>query len=211
MNMLNMIGAGPFFTIPLILAAMVGPQAMLGWILGAVLAVCDGMVWAELSSAIPLSGGTFEYLKIAYLGTPLARLLPFSLIWQFILSGPLEIASGTIGFSQYLTYLLPMSPAVQKWLAAAVTGLGDRAVVSQDRDRRPHDDAALGRHDSDDRGGGGLGAAPLGFGAGLRFPAPGLQPFAGLFLRLGLGHVDVHVQFSRLLLRVLRRRRSPCL
>ena len=123
LNMLNMIGPGPFLTIPLILAAMGGPQAMLGWILGAGLAICDGMVWAELASAIPSSGGTFEYLKAAYLGTPLARLLPFLFIWQFILSGPLEIASGTIGFSQYLTYLVPLSAWQQKGLAAALTAL----------------------------------------------------------------------------------------
>ena len=117
MNMSNMIGVGPFLTIPLILTAMGGPQAMLGWILGALLSVCDGMVWAELASAVPSSGGTFEYLKVAYAGTRLGRLLPFLFIWQFILSGPLEVASGTIGFAQYLTYLLPSSPPqVQQWL-----------------------------------------------------------------------------------------------
>jgi amino acid transporter len=65
MNMSNMVGVGPFLTIPLILATMGGPQAMLGWILGALLAVCDGMVWAELASIVPSSGGTFEYLIVA--------------------------------------------------------------------------------------------------------------------------------------------------
>ncbi len=93
---------------------------MLGWIVGAVLALCDGMVWAELSSAIPTSGGTFEYLKVAYSRTPFARLLPFLFIWQFILSGPLEIASGNIGFSQYLTYLVPLSGLEVKLIAVAV-------------------------------------------------------------------------------------------
>lgn len=123
MNMSNMVGVGPFLTIPMILAAMGGPQAMLGWILGALLAVCDGMVWAELASAVPSSGGTFEYLKAAYADTPLARLLPFLFIWQFILSGPLEIASGTIGFAQYLGYLVSMSPRQVQWLAVGVGGL----------------------------------------------------------------------------------------
>jgi amino acid transporter len=126
MNISNMVGVGPFVTIPLILAAMGGPQAMLGWILGALLAVCDGMVWAELASAIPVSGGSFEYLKAAYARTPLARLLPFLFIWQFILSGPLEIASGTIGFADYLGYLVPMSPRQGQWLAV---GVGALAVV----------------------------------------------------------------------------------
>lgn len=123
MNMSNMVGVGPFLTIPLILEAMGGPQAMLGWILGALLAICDGMVWAELASAVPSTGGTLEYLKTGYARTPLGRLLPFLFIWQFILSGPLEVASGTIGFAQYLSYLWPMSPGQQSWLAVGVCAL----------------------------------------------------------------------------------------
>jgi amino acid transporter len=134
MNMSNMIGVGPFLTIPLILKAMGGPQAMLGWILGALLAVCDGMVWAELASAVPTSGGTFEYLKVGFAGTRLGRLLPFLFIWQFILSGPLEIASGTIGFAQYLAHFVnqytgcpvKMSPEHVQWVAV---GVGALAVV----------------------------------------------------------------------------------
>ncbi len=31
-NMLDMIGVGPFITLPLLLGTMGGPQAMLGWI-----------------------------------------------------------------------------------------------------------------------------------------------------------------------------------
>ena len=120
MNMSNMIGVGPFITIPLIIASMGGPQAMLGWIVGALIAVCDGMVWAELSSAAPASGGSFEYLKSAYSGTRLGRLLPFLFIWQFIFSGPLEIASGNIGFAKYLTYMVPLTPSQVQWLAVAV-------------------------------------------------------------------------------------------
>ncbi|MFI5173727.1 MAG: APC family permease [Terriglobia bacterium] len=120
MNMSNMVGVGPFITIPLILAAMGGPQAMLGWILGALIALCDGMVWAELAAAVPSSGGTFEYLKVAYARTRLGRLLPFLFIWQFILSGPLEIASGNIGLAQYLTYLIPLTPGEMKWVAVGV-------------------------------------------------------------------------------------------
>ena len=119
-NMSNMVGVGPFMTIPLILGAMGGPQAMLGWLLGAVLAICDGLVWAELASTVPVSGGSIEYLKKAYAGTPLARLLPFLFIWQFILSGPLEIASGAIGFGQYLAYLVPLTPWQQTWVALGV-------------------------------------------------------------------------------------------
>ena len=53
LNMIDMIGVGPFITLPLIVAAAGGPQAMLGWILGAVFALCDGLVWAELGAAMP--------------------------------------------------------------------------------------------------------------------------------------------------------------
>lgn len=120
MNMSNMVGVGPFITIPLILASMGGPQAMLGWVIGAIIALSDGMVWAELAAAVPSSGGTFEYLKVAYAGTAMGRLLPFLFIWQFIFSGPLEIASGNIGLAQYLTYLLPLTHRQMQWVAASV-------------------------------------------------------------------------------------------
>jgi len=65
-NMLEMIGIGPFITIPIIIAAMGGPQAMLGWLLGAIIAICDGLVWAELGAAMPGSGGSYHYLQQAY-------------------------------------------------------------------------------------------------------------------------------------------------
>ncbi len=107
LNMSNMVGIGPFITIPLMLAAMGGPQAMLGWLLGTLLALCDGLVWAELAAALPAAGGTYLYLREGFRGTRLARVLPFLFIWQFIWSGPLEIASGFIGFGQYAAYFWP--------------------------------------------------------------------------------------------------------
>src|SRR4051795_10967890 len=66
LNMIDMIGVGPFITIPLIISAMGGPQAMLGWILGAFFAICDGLVWAELGAAMPGSGGSYRYLREIY-------------------------------------------------------------------------------------------------------------------------------------------------
>jgi basic amino acid/polyamine antiporter, APA family len=104
LNMSNMVGVGPFITIPLIIAAMGGPQCMLGWLLGAVLALCDGLVWSELAAAMPGTGGTYLYLREAFRKTNLGGILPFLFIWQFIFSGPLEIASGYIGFAQYVGY-----------------------------------------------------------------------------------------------------------
>lgn len=104
LNMANMVGVGPFITIPLIIASMGGPQCMLGWLLGAVLALCDGLIWSELAAAMPGTGGSYLYLREAFRKTRLGEVLPFLFIWQFIFSGPLEIASGYIGFSQYVGY-----------------------------------------------------------------------------------------------------------
>jgi amino acid transporter len=107
LNMIDMIGVGPFITIPLIISAMGGPQAMLGWVLGAVLAICDGLVWAELGAAMPGSGGSYRYLKEIYGPQKLGRLVSFLFIWQLSFSAPLSIASGAIGLSQYAAFFWP--------------------------------------------------------------------------------------------------------
>ncbi|HEY0264049.1 MAG TPA: APC family permease [Granulicella sp.] len=104
--MLDMIGVGPFITLPLLLAAMGGPQAMLGWIFGAVLALCDGLVWAELGAAMPHAGGSYEFLRRIYPGR-LGQFFAFLFIFQLTFSAPLSVASGCIGLSQYATYLFP--------------------------------------------------------------------------------------------------------
>lgn len=106
-NVLNMIGVGPFLTIPLALAAMGGPQAMLGWILGAFISLCDGMVWAELGSAMPFSGGPYYYLSNAFGPRSFGQLVSFLFLWQSIILGPLSIAGGAVGFAQYTGYLFP--------------------------------------------------------------------------------------------------------
>ena len=107
LNMIDMIGVGPFITIPLIVSAMGGPQAMLGWILGAVFALCDGLVWAELGAAMPGSGGSYRYLQEIYGPGKLGRLVAFLFIWQLSFSAPLSIASGSIGLANYASYLWP--------------------------------------------------------------------------------------------------------
>ena len=108
LNMIDMIGVGPFITIPLIISAAGGPQAILGWILGAALALCDGMVWAELGAAMPGSGGSYRYLKETYGPLRLGRLMSFLFVWQLSFSAPLSIASGCIGLAQYASYLVPL-------------------------------------------------------------------------------------------------------
>src|SRR5579872_5876171 len=107
LNMTDMIGVGPFITLPLIIAAAGGPQAMLGWIAGAVLALCDGLVWAELGAAMPNAGGSYRYLKEIYGPNSLGRLLSFLFVWQLSFSAPLSVASGCIGLAQYAGYLWP--------------------------------------------------------------------------------------------------------
>ena len=94
---------------------------MLGWVLGAVLALCDGLVWSELAAAMPGTGGTYLYLRESFRRTRLGEILPFLFIWQFILSGPLEIASGYIGFAQYVGYFWRgMGPAETRLVSLAV-------------------------------------------------------------------------------------------
>jgi APA family basic amino acid/polyamine antiporter len=105
--MTDMIGVGPFITIPLIVAAAGGPQAMLGWIAGAVLALCDGLVWAELGAAMPRAGGSYHYLGQIYGPQRLGRLVSFLFIWQLTFSAPLSIASGCIGLADHLAYIFP--------------------------------------------------------------------------------------------------------
>src|SRR5271170_6457588 len=97
LNMIDMIGVGPFITLPLIVGALGGPQSMLGWILGAVFAMCDGMVWAELGAAMPRSGGSYNYLREMYGPDRLGRLVSFLFIWQLSFSAPMSIATGAIG------------------------------------------------------------------------------------------------------------------
>src|SRR5712671_2439808 len=119
LNMIDMIGVGPFITIPLIISAMGGPQAMLGWVLGAVLAVCDGLVWAELGAAMPGSGGSYRYLKEIYGPQKLGRAVSFLFIWQLSFSAPLSIASGAVGLSQYASFFWP--GLVRVWASHTLT------------------------------------------------------------------------------------------
>ncbi|HVX40722.1 MAG TPA: APC family permease [Gemmatimonadaceae bacterium] len=121
LNMTNMIGVGPFITIPLLMSALGGPQAMLGWVVALVIVICDGIVWSELGAAMPGSGGSFHYLREAFGVAKFGRLMAFLFVWQFVLSGPLEIASGYIGFADYTSYLWKgMTRADALWLIAAI-------------------------------------------------------------------------------------------
>lgn len=106
-NVITMIGIGPLVTIPLVIAALGGPFALIGWIAGALVALCDGLVWAELSSRYPGSGGTYVYLRNAFGPQRLGKALAFLFNWQFLLAAPCLLASGYIGFTNYAAYYYP--------------------------------------------------------------------------------------------------------
>ena len=118
LNLLDMIGVGPFITLPLLIGAMGGPQAMVGWVLGAVLAGCDGMVWAELGAAMPEAGGTYAYLHEMYPGR-VGRWLSFLFAFQLLLSAPLSVASGCIGVAMYAGAVVPGLAGRGVWVAVA--------------------------------------------------------------------------------------------
>jgi amino acid transporter len=135
LNVIEMIGVGPFITIPLIIHASGGPQAMLGWILGAALAICDGMVWAELGAALPRAGGSYEYLKEIYGAQNLGRYLSFLYVWQLMMSSPLSVASGCVGIAQYAAFIFPSLQRVLfshqfQWTSSAFGALGVTLAIS---------------------------------------------------------------------------------
>ena len=129
LNMTNMIGIGPFITIPLLMSALGGPQSMLGWAIALITVFFDGMVWSELGAAMPGSGGSFNYLRRGYGEQKAGRMMAFLFVWQFILSGPLEIASGYIGFSHYLGYIWKGISTGQSMLVVVVLGLLNIALL----------------------------------------------------------------------------------
>jgi basic amino acid/polyamine antiporter, APA family len=116
----DMVGIGPYITIPLLLATMGGPQAMIGWLVGALLAFCDGLVWAELGAALPKAGGSYNYLRAAYGPATVGRWLSFLMVWQIMFSSPLSVASGSIGFADYMHYILP---SLSDWGVRALAAL----------------------------------------------------------------------------------------
>src|SRR5215208_2485322 len=123
LNMSNMIGIGPFITIPALMSTMGGgPQAMIGWLMAVLIVIPDGMVWSELGAAMPGSGGSYGYLREGFGRESWGRLMAFLFIWQFILSGPLEIASGYIGFTKYLGYVWRGMTPLQSALVITAVG-----------------------------------------------------------------------------------------
>lgn len=118
LNMIEIVGIGPFVVSALVIRAMGGPQAILAWIAGAVLAVLDAFVWSELGAAMPKAGGTYVFLSEAYGPGKWGRLMSFLFVWQTFLHVPLSVASAAIGFADYARYLYPFTT----WEGKAISG-----------------------------------------------------------------------------------------
>ena len=118
LNMIEIVGIGPFVVSSMVIKAMGGPQALIAWLAGALLATLDGFVWSELGAAMPKAGGTYVFLHEAYGPQRWGRLMSFLFVWQTLIQAPLSVASAAIGFSDYARYLYPLS----RWEAKAISG-----------------------------------------------------------------------------------------
>jgi fructoselysine transporter len=119
LNMIDMVGIGPFVVLPLVIKTLGGSLFLWAWVLGAVVSLVDAFVWAELGAAFPKAGGSYNFLKISYGEQRWGRLLSFLYVWQTLIQAPLVVASGAIGFAQYASYLLPL----EEWQRKAVSGV----------------------------------------------------------------------------------------
>ncbi len=136
-NMSNMVGTGPFITVPAILATLGGPQSLIAWGVGALLAIADGLVFAELGSAIPASGGSYIFLRECLGRNRWGHMMAWIFVWQFLFSGTLEIATSSIGMAEYTGFLWPKLIAYRwgvKLLAAAITAVAMLALYRKIQD-----------------------------------------------------------------------------
>src|SRR5882757_2081586 len=119
LNMIDMVGIGPFVTLPIVMGFM-GGMFLYAWIAGAILSLVDAMIWSELGAAYPLAGGSYNFLKEAYGKNGAGKMMSFLYVWQTIIQAPLVAASAAIGFSQYLGYLVHLEAWQQKAVSGAV-------------------------------------------------------------------------------------------
>ncbi len=118
-NMIDMVGIGPFVVMPFVVSRFSDGMFLWAWIFGAIVAVVDGMTWSELGAKYPLAGGTYNFHRIAF-GEKGGRLMSFLFVWQTSIQAPLVVASGAIGFSQYLTYLVELNWWQQKMVSGGI-------------------------------------------------------------------------------------------
>src|SRR5215469_13918392 len=120
LNMIEIVGIGPFVVSSLVIRAMGGPQALIAWLAGALLATLDAFVWSELGAAMPKAGGTYVFLREAYGPERWGRLMSFLFVWQTFLHVPLSIASASIGFANYAEYLHPLTTIQHKAISGGL-------------------------------------------------------------------------------------------
>jgi len=118
-NMIDMVGIGPFVVMPLVVSYFHSGLFLWAWIFGAIVAFIDGMIWSELGAKYPLAGGTYNFHRIAF-GEKGGRLMSFLFVWQTSIQAPLVVASGAIGFAQYLSYLVDLSFWEQKMVSGGL-------------------------------------------------------------------------------------------
>src|SRR6476620_10663854 len=118
-NMIDMVGIGPFVVVPLVIGYFNSPLFLWAWIFGALIAFVDGMIWSELGAAYPKAGGSYHFLRVGY-GEKWGRMMSFLFVWQTSIQAPLVVASGAIGFAQYVQYLLHLSAIEQKFVSASI-------------------------------------------------------------------------------------------
>lgn len=122
-NMIDMVGIGPFITLPMVIAMMDGPYFLYAWLLGAVLSFVDAMVWSELGAAYPQAGGSYQFLLHTYGKNSGGKLMSFLFVWQTMVQAPLVIASAAIGFAEYLSFLVNLSLVEEKFVSGGVVVL----------------------------------------------------------------------------------------
>jgi fructoselysine transporter len=118
-NMIDMVGIGPFVVMPFVVSQFNNGLFIWAWIFGAFTAIVDGMIWSELGAKYPLAGGTYNFHRIAY-GEKWGKMMSFLFVWQTAIQAPLVMASAAIGFAQYLTYLVELSPLQQKFMSGGL-------------------------------------------------------------------------------------------
>lgn len=119
-NMIDMVGIGPFVVLSIVIQLMGGPWFLYAWIAGAVLSIIDAMIWSELGAAFPLAGGSFNFLRASYGEKSWGKLFSFLYVWQTMLQAPLVVASGAIGFAHYFGYLVPLNDLTSRLVSGSI-------------------------------------------------------------------------------------------
>jgi fructoselysine transporter len=122
-NMTDMVGIGPFITMPMVIGMMNGPYFLYAWLAGAFLSIVDAMIWSELGAAFPKAGGSYNFLKEAYGKKGAGKMMSFLFVWQTMIQAPLVIASAAIGFAKYFSYLVPLTSVTEKMVSGSVVVL----------------------------------------------------------------------------------------